>query len=56
MSFDLSAVPTCELVNELKKREGVWTTSVEPYEDYSITVGEEIIKDSGPVVLLKIWD
>ena len=56
MSFDLRAVPTCELVDELKKREGVWATSVEPYEDYSITVGEEIIKDSGPVVLLKIWD
>ena len=56
MSFDLSAVPTCELVYELKKREGVWTTSVEPYEKYSITVGEEIFKDSGPVVLLKIWD
>lgn len=56
MSFDLSVVPTCELVDELKKREGVWTTSVEPYEKYSITVGEEIINDSGPVVLLKIWD
>lgn len=56
MSFDLSAVPTCGLVEELKKREGVWATSVEPYEDYSITVGEEIINDAGPVVLLKIWD
>lgn len=32
MSFDLSAVPTCELVDEFKKREGVWATSVEPYE------------------------
>lgn len=56
MSFDLRAVPTCKLVEELKKREGVWATSVEPDEKYSITVGEEIIKDSGPVVLLKIWD
>ncbi len=56
MSFDLSAVPSCELVDELKKREGVWATSVESYEDYSITVGEEIINDSRPVVLLKIWD
>ena len=56
MSFDLSAVPTCELVDEFKKREGVWATSVEPYEDYSITVGEEKINDAGPVVLLKIWD
>lgn len=26
MSFDLSAVPTCELVDEFKKREGVWAT------------------------------
>lgn len=56
MGLDLSTVPTCKLVEELKKREGVWATSVEPYEDYSITVGEDIIKDSGPVVLLKIWD
>lgn len=56
MSFDLSAVPTCELVDEFKKREGVWATSVEPYEKYSITVGEEIFKDSGPVVMLRIWD
>lgn len=36
MSFDLSAVPTCELVDELKKREGVWATSVEPDAWYSI--------------------
>lgn len=56
MSLDLGTVPTCKLVEGLKKREGVLATSVEPYEDYSITVGEEIIKDSGPVVLLKIWD
>lgn len=56
MSFDLSAVPTCELVDEFKKREGVWTTSVEPYENYSITVGEEKINDAGPVVLFKIQD
>ena len=56
MSFDLSAVPTCELVDEFKKREGFWRTSVEMYDEYSITVGEEIIKDGGPVVLLKIWD
>lgn len=56
MSFDLSVVPTCELVDELKKREGVWATSVEPYEKYSISVGEEIIKDRGPVVIFRIWD
>ena len=55
MGLDLSTVPTCKLVEELKKREGVWATSVEPYEDYSITVGEEITKDSGPVGLFKIF-
>lgn len=36
MSFDLSAVPTCELVDEFKKREGVWATSVEPYENIQL--------------------
>ena len=51
MSFDLSAVPTCELVDELKKREGVWATSVEPYENYSITVGEEKIELCGQIIL-----
>ncbi len=56
MALDLSSVPTCKLVEELKKREGVWTTSVEPYEKYSITVGEEKINDAGPVVILRIWD
>lgn len=56
MGLELSTVPTCKLVEELKKREGIWVTSVEPYEKYSITVGEEIIKDSGPVVMLRIWD
>lgn len=53
MSFDLRAVPTCKLVEELKKREGVWATSVEPYEKYSITVGE---KNGGPVIIFRIWD
>ena len=56
MSFDLSAVPTCELVEELKKREGVWVTSVEPYEKQSITVGEVKINDAGSVIIFRIWD
>ena len=29
---------------------------VEPYEEYSITVGKEKINDAGPVVILRIWD
>lgn len=56
MNFDLSTVPTCELVEELKKREGVLATTAEPYEEYSITVGEAVTKDSGPAVILSIWD
>lgn len=56
MSLDLSAVPTCELVDELKKREGVWTTSVEPDAWYSI-VTEDIEWDAeGPVEILVVCD
>ena len=31
MDFDLSTVPTCKLVKELRKREGVFTKDVEPW-------------------------
>ena len=54
--MDLKYVSTKALVEELVSREAVEKTVIEPYEKYSITVGEDIIKDSGPVVLLKIWD
>lgn len=54
--MDLKNVSTKALVEELASREAVEKTAIEPYEEYSITVGEEKIKDSGPVVLLKIWD
>ncbi len=48
--FDLSTVPTCELVEELKKREGVDTVNVEPYENYIIQTGltfEELVLKVG---------
>lgn len=54
--MDLKDVSTKALVEELVSREAVEKTVIEPYEEYSITVGEEKIKDAGPVVLLKIWD
>ncbi len=56
MDFDLSTVPTCELVEELKKREGVDSVNVEPYEPYSITVGEKTETEKGPAVLLVVID
>ncbi len=54
--MDLKNVSTKALVEELVSREAVEKIVVEPYEKYSITVGEEKINDAGPVVLLKIWD
>lgn len=53
MSFDLSAVPTCELVDEFKKREGVWATSVEHLWKYQLPSVKRYFKDSGPVVMLE---
>lgn len=54
--FDLSTVPTCELVGELRKREGVDSVNVEPYEPYSITVGNKKTTEQGPAVLLVVID
>ena len=54
--MDLSNISTRELVEELKKREGVETVEVAPYEDYRFSVGAREISDQGPAVLLRIWD
>ena len=54
--FDLSTVPTCELVEELRKREGVFTKDVEPYEPYSITVGNKKASEQGPAIILTVID
>lgn len=54
--MDLSNVSTKKLVEELASRKAVEKIAVEPYEEYSITVGEEKINDAGPVVILIIWD
>lgn len=48
-SKDLSFAPTCALVEELRKREGVETTIAEPYEDVRIHV-------NGPAIVLKVTD
>ena len=54
--MDLKNVSTKELVEELASREAVEKIVVEPYEPYSITVGNQKISDSGPIVILRIWD
>jgi hypothetical protein len=47
--MDLSNIKTCDLVNELKTREGVETTIAEPYEDKTVNV-------NGPAIVLAIID
>lgn len=54
--MDLSNVSTKKLVEELASRQAVEKITVEPYEEYSITIGNQKISDGGPVVILRIWD
>ena len=54
--MDLSQYSTRELVAELQKREAVESVAAAPYEKYRITVGEREIADTGPAIILRIWD
>lgn len=54
--MDLKNISTAELVCELSNREGVEKIVVEPYQPYQIIVGETHISDSGPIVVLQVWD
>ena len=54
--MNLSTISTAELVKELFKREAVQKMTVEPYQSYQITVGKHTVSDTGPVVILRIWD
>ena len=54
--MDLSKVSTAALVEELKNREAVETYTAEPYQPYQITVGETLLSDTGPAVILRIID
>jgi len=45
----LSEFKTCDLVDELRKREGVETHIVEPYQDVTVSV-------NGPAVVLVVID
>ena len=39
-----------------QKREVVEAVAAAPYEEYRITVGEREIADTGPAVMLRVWD
>ena len=47
--MDIKEIPTCELVEELSKREGVEKIEIEPYK-------VKIKKLEGPMIVLKIID
>lgn len=54
--MDLSKVSTRELAEELAKREVVEKITAEPYQTYRIIVGDNEVFDTGPAVILRIWD
>ena len=47
--MELKDIQTCELVEELKKREGVEVKIAEPHKDMSVSV-------NGPAVVLIVVD
>lgn len=47
--IDLKDVATCDLVAELKQREGVDTHIADPYQDITVTA-------NGPAVVLVVID
>jgi hypothetical protein len=61
MFTDLTSVPTCVLVEELKSREAVNNVWVDPYVPFEVNVNGKVVRNedvpkTGPVVILTIWD
>lgn len=54
--MNLTDFSTKELVEELSKRGAVEKITVEPYEEYNFAIKGEDFSDSGPVVILKVFD
>lgn len=48
--------PTCQLVKELKKRDGVKKITVAPYEPYTIQIGNTCISKDGPMSVYLVED
>jgi hypothetical protein len=63
-SNNLSGIPTCKLVEELKKRDGVNTHEIAPYiAEYTISVKSietnvtnTLSKNNGPAIILEVID
>lgn len=54
---DLKSISTANLVEELRSREGVIATDVDPYEEWSVqNVPDEDYRGDGPMVILMIND
>lgn len=53
---DIKEYTTRELVEELKKREGVEHVQCQPYEDYAISSNTAMLNDTGPAVILVVID
>ena len=51
----ISQISTCELVIELKKRQGVNSISIPPYESVQEYL-KELSSETGPVIVLTIID
>nr|DAP73557.1 MAG TPA: hypothetical protein [Caudoviricetes sp.] len=47
--MNIEIIPTADLITELRKREGVETTVVEPYQDAAFSV-------NGPALVLVVTD
>lgn len=54
--INLMLIPTCDLVTEIKKREGVNHFCVEPYQLYAVKTESMGINDEGPAVILVVTD
>lgn len=54
--IDVSKASTAQLAEELSKRAAVQKLTAKPYEPYQIAVGAHTVSDTGPAVILRIWD
>lgn len=52
----MNKISTSELVEELKKRDGVSAITADPYEEYTVSTSQCGFRDTGPAVILVIRD
>jgi len=56
-SINLKDIPTRDLLEELKNREGVQTVEVDPYDEYAVEVEFDVdIRGNGPAVICIVTD